>query len=100
MQQFGPQVVWVNNSEVEIQLPVSKITITFRCISRDTVTPSSLIEVSRMKPAMRLHQSLLLPAAQLEAMRSLGVDAIRKHRLESAERQMRRSAWQLFLPLR
>ncbi len=86
-----PEILRVDNAEVEIKLPVSGITVTFRNLGRDAVETSTLIEVSRVQPAMRLKQSLLISAQQLQEMREIGRDAILKHREEYAERHARRS---------
>lgn len=90
---FEPTVLDVDNIKAEVQLPASGIMITFRCMSKDCVDASTLVEVSRMLPYARLRQSLLVSAGALMSAKRVAAEAIIEHRAAYRARNASRLPW-------
>lgn len=87
---FEPQVLYADYASAEVQLPASGIMLTFRCMSKTDVDASSLVEVARMSPEMRLRQSILVSAGSMQVAKRIAAEAIREYRIAYAERQRER----------
>ncbi len=83
---FAPRVLRVDCAEVEVELPITGVMLTFRCGKRDEPLPHNLIEVSRMTARARWHGSILVSAGGWLNAKSAGADAIRAHRQEVQKR--------------
>ena len=87
---FQPEVLRVDNVEVEVLLPVSGTIITFRCGSREAPVAEHLIEVSCMQNRCVLWESIRVGRGSWLSARSLGASAIAEHRRAYAERARKR----------
>jgi len=94
----GLQIVEANTSDAEIKLPMTGISITFRCPKHVQPTPSVLFEVARMSDRGRLEERIRVSAFALESMRKAAASAIAaKRAAESTEMRGRVVPFQLKL---
>lgn len=87
---FSPQVVRVDCAEVEVFMPVSGLTITFRCGSRDAPIADNLVQVSCMQNKCVLWEPMQISRGVWLSARGVGAHAIAEHRREYAERARKR----------
>lgn len=87
---FEPEVLRVDNAEVEVLLPVSGIIITFRCGAREAPVAEHLIQVSCMQNKCVLWETIQVSRGQWLSARSAGAVAIAEHRRAYAERSKKR----------
>lgn len=87
---FAPQIMRVDSTEVEVFLPVSGITITFRCRARDAPIAEHLFQVSCMQNKCVLWERVQVSRGVWLSARSAGAHAIAGYRREYAERAKKR----------
>lgn len=87
---FAPEVLRVDNAEVEILLPVSGTVITFRCSAREAPIAEHLVQVSCMQNKCVLWEPIQVSRGQWLSARSVAAHAIAEHRRDYAERARKR----------
>ncbi len=93
---YGLIVVTATASDAEVKVPISGISITFRCPKHVDPTPSLLFEVARMSDRGRLDEPIRVSAFALESMRKAAASAIAaKRKAESTEMRGRVLPFQL-----
>lgn len=86
MHMYGLEIVGATTSDAEVKVPISGISITFRCPKRAESTPSNLFEVARMSDRNRLDEPIRVSAFALESMRKAAASAIAaKRKAESTK---------------
>jgi len=92
----GLQIIGATTSDAEVKVPISGISITFRCPKRAEPIPSNLFEVARMSDRGRLDGPIRVSAFALESMRKAAASAIAaKRKTESTEMRGRLLPFQL-----
>lgn len=85
---FFPMITRVDCAEAVVHLPDAQVDITFRCVSNDMVTVTTVFEVARMSTKARWGCLPSISNERRQAARRLAVEAILKHRQDYAERQV------------
>lgn len=86
---LAPKIFEVSCTEATVEMPITGVTLTFRCSAKDSPVPTFLIEVWRGQPGGRLEDPIQISAGSVETARRMAAKAIADYRKEYATKERR-----------